>query len=94
MGFSVTNLLKIFSFQEDRRAESSVRASLKYLEVEATVAQVIQPKRSGRVYYKGSWWPARCEEEIILAPGEIVYVIGIQGITLIVSSSVESVLKS
>ncbi|MDF0553031.1 NfeD family protein [Kamptonema sp. UHCC 0994] len=52
---------------------------------EAIVDEPIYPRRSGRVYFQATWWPARCEQEITLEPGEIVYVVGIYNITLLVS---------
>lgn len=52
---------------------------------EAIVDEAIYPRRSGRVYFQATWWPARCEQEITLEPGEIVYVVGIYNITLLVS---------
>ncbi|MCC3603679.1 MAG: NfeD family protein [Microcoleus sp. PH2017_29_MFU_D_A] len=33
----------------------------------------------------GSWWPARCDRQITLTPGDTVYVIGVDSITLLVS---------
>lgn len=54
------------------------------LEGEAIVEQTIQPGKPGRVRFRGSWWPACCKQEIILVPGEMVYVVGRCNITLLV----------
>lgn len=57
---------------------------LSHLEKEAIVEQIIQPGKTGQVRYRGSWWLARCEQEIKLEPGEIVWVISRQNLTLLV----------
>lgn len=54
------------------------------LEGEAIVDEPIHPKRSGRVRFCGSWWSARCEEDITLLTGDIVHVISHENITLFV----------
>jgi len=64
----------------------SVKESFSYLEKEAIVDETIYPHRSGRVSFRGPWWPARCPREITLIPGEIVYVIGMYNITLLVET--------
>jgi membrane protein implicated in regulation of membrane protease activity len=53
---------------------------------EAVVSQEIGPNQKGRVCFRGSWWPASCEENIILQPGVMVKVVGIRDITLLVQS--------
>jgi len=53
-------------------------------EKEAIVDEEIRPNRTGRVYFQGSWWPARCQQNVTLAPGKICYVINICNITLFV----------
>ena len=70
--------------KESNPASKTPNPNLSYLEREAIVDQTIQPGRSGRVRFQASWWPARCEQEITLLPGEIVYVVGIHNITLLV----------
>ncbi|NJR66079.1 MAG: hypothetical protein HC772_13360 [Leptolyngbyaceae cyanobacterium CRU_2_3] len=50
----------------------------------AVVASTIQPYRTGRIKFQGSWWFARCDHDITLNPGETVHVIGRQNITLLV----------
>ncbi|MBD2101724.1 NfeD family protein [Leptolyngbya sp. FACHB-261] len=53
----------------------------------ATVDEIIRPGEVGRVQFQGSWWPARCEQDITLLPEQTVDVIGIRGITLLVERS-------
>lgn len=42
------------------------------------------PYNKGRVYFDCTWWPAKCDRPVVLLPGQVVRVLGIQGITLIV----------
>ena len=52
---------------------------------EAIVDEPIYARRTGRVYFQSSWWPARCDQEITLETGDIVYVVGIDNIALLVT---------
>ncbi|HEY9808950.1 MAG TPA: NfeD family protein [Halomicronema sp.] len=45
---------------------------------------IIGPNTKGRVRFQGTWWPAHCEHEIVLEPGQKVRVVGMNRITLIV----------
>ena len=52
---------------------------------QATVTEPILPGASGLVSYEGVLWKARCQiSDVSIAPGQIVHVIGRQGLTLIV----------
>ncbi|MDY6784636.1 MAG: NfeD family protein [Cyanobacteriota bacterium] len=53
---------------------------------EAVVDEEIRPQQRGRVEFRSSWWFARCQQDIILAPGERVKVIGLlsDSLTLLV----------
>jgi len=52
---------------------------------EATVSEtIVGPSREGRVYFRGTWWPARCEQFVTLKPGDTVQVIDMSNITLLV----------
>lgn len=51
---------------------------------EAIVTQTIVPGRKGQVKFQGSWWTARCSQDITLSPGKLVHVIDRQTITLYV----------
>ncbi|MEB3828670.1 NfeD family protein [Phormidium sp. CCY1219] len=51
----------------------------------AVVDEMIQgPYKPGRVHFRDSYWPASCHQEIVLGPGDLVRVVGIEGITLLV----------
>ncbi|MBD1850515.1 NfeD family protein [Leptolyngbya sp. FACHB-711] len=52
---------------------------------EATVTETIPPSGIGLVSYEGALWRARCQiSDISIAPGQMVYVVGRQGLTLMV----------
>lgn len=54
-------------------------------DVAAVVDEAISgPKSKGRVYFRGSWWPAKCEQAVCLEPGVQVKVVGMDKITLLV----------
>ena len=39
-----------------------------YSQGKATVSKEIRPHMPGRVYFQGTWWPARCESAACLLP--------------------------
>ena len=51
---------------------------------EAIVVDEIVPGRKGGVRFRGTWWSARCTQNIALVPGTIVSVVGRREITLFV----------
>ncbi|NJO74268.1 MAG: hypothetical protein HC833_11225 [Leptolyngbyaceae cyanobacterium RM1_406_9] len=51
---------------------------------EAVVGEVVQQGKIWRVKYEGTWWTARSVQPLILNPGDVVYVVGRQRITLII----------
>jgi hypothetical protein len=53
-------------------------------DLEAVVTMTIRPGKTGQVQFQGSWWNARCNLDITLAPGQIVYIIDRQDNTLYV----------
>lgn len=67
---------------------NSREAGLIGLEGQAIVEQTIQPDRPGRVKFKASWWSARCLETVTIPAGEMVDIVGVQGITLLVEPTV------
>ncbi|WP_293135118.1 NfeD family protein [Microcoleus sp. bin38.metabat.b11b12b14.051] len=52
----------------------------------AIVEEEIRPQQSGRVRFQSSWWPAKCDRQITLKPGDVVRVVGLDNITLIVEA--------
>ncbi|MBF2090799.1 MAG: NfeD family protein [Synechococcales cyanobacterium K44_A2020_017] len=44
----------------------------------------ILPGETGRVLYEGNSWPARCEDDVAIAPNQFVYVVGRRGNILLV----------
>ena len=59
-------------------------STIQALENEAVVDKPIPVGRSGRIFYQGSWWPARCTRPISLHSEAVVHVVGRQGLTLFV----------
>jgi membrane protein implicated in regulation of membrane protease activity len=54
-------------------------------DAEATVSEIIPKGGIGIVTYEGSLYKARCQiSDIVIMPGEVVQVVGRQGLTLIV----------
>lgn len=67
--------------------DTSVKASFDqypYSTGEAIVEEMIFIGQTGRVYYDGSSWPARCNYPTIVSPGTRVRVIGRKNITLLI----------
>lgn len=80
-------LFKLFSPESQGKDYSD--PNLKYLigrpgETGIVDEIILAPNRKGRVHFRGSYWPAYCDREMVLNPGEVVRVVGIDGITLIV----------
>lgn len=61
---------------------------MEWFQGEGVVSQTIYPNRKGRVYFRGTWWPAKCCDNSTLEPDEIVEVIGNdnESITLLVQA--------
>ncbi|HLO52208.1 MAG TPA: NfeD family protein [Kamptonema sp.] len=80
------NLATIFGIQATNTVSSSQKAVNPNFHEQAIVDEAIYPHSIGRVYFQATWWPARCEceHETIIKPGELVYVVGIENITLLV----------
>jgi membrane protein implicated in regulation of membrane protease activity len=74
----------LFSPQERQRADIQ-----KQLRSQARVHNQITPLECGRVYYQGTYWFGRCEDNNpdMIQPGEIVQVLRREGNTLIVYRS-------
>lgn len=59
-------------------------SNLEEIEKQAIVDEAIVPHLGGRVRFQSSWWPALCQQNITLLPGEIVYVVGRYNLILLV----------
>jgi membrane protein implicated in regulation of membrane protease activity len=66
---------------DSRKAETSLYGFTGKAKVSETI---VGPSREGRVYFRGTWWPARCEQLVTLKPGDPVQVIDMSNITLLV----------
>lgn len=62
----------------------TARTYLEEIGNQAIVDEAIVPHLGGRVRFQSSWWPALCQRNITLLPGEIVYVVGRHNLILLV----------
>ncbi len=81
----IGNLLQTF-FQPEDEPLNTPHPGLNPWQGIAIVEEAICPGVVGRVKFRGSWWPARCDQNAVLFPGGVVQVVGIQNITLLVKS--------
>ena len=51
---------------------------------EGIVTMKIQPGGIGQVQFRGTWWNARCNRDVTLFPGQVVFVMSRTGNTLYV----------
>jgi membrane protein implicated in regulation of membrane protease activity len=61
--------------------KSPITANFPYDNKEGVVAETIYPDRKGCIYSNGIYWSARCGDNTILEPGEIVYIERLENIT-------------
>jgi membrane protein implicated in regulation of membrane protease activity len=53
-------------------------------EYEGKIAEVVEPGKIWRVYYKATYWSARAQKQENLRSGDWVKVIGRQGLVLLI----------
>lgn len=58
-------------------------------QLQATVFDAIHPHKTGRVKFLGTWWKARCQQDILLRSNVTVHVVDRIGSTLIVEPIAE-----
>ena len=80
-------MLKIMRLLKWLFTDAPHRSLQQELDQEAIVIEVIRPGKQWRIHYSGSYWNARCYQTALLQPGDVVYVVGRQNITLIVEPS-------
>ncbi|MDJ1178969.1 NfeD family protein [Roseofilum sp. BLCC_M91] len=73
-------------FRNRKKSKSNSSCSMEWFQGERVVSQTIYPNRKGHVYFRGTWWPAKCCDNSTLEPDEIVEVIGNDNITLLVQA--------
>ena len=72
--FSLTKLLL-------PQRENTINTSFPYDNKEGVVAETIYPDRKGCVSSNGIYWTARCVDNIVLEPGDLVLVERLENIT-------------
>lgn len=89
---SFRELCRIFSLSLPKKSPSNRSKTNQRLDdidvnefdCEAIVEEIILPRKTGRIYFKGTSWPARCKQDITFKPDETVRVTHISNITLFV----------
>lgn len=66
--------------------ENAKTVKFPYDNKEGVVVETIYPDRHGSVYSNGIYWQARCSDNSILEPGEIVFIERLENITIWVKS--------
>lgn len=78
---------RLFSLQSSKTSfylpQGEVKPDDRY-QGEAIVEQAIALGKPGRVYFRGSWYPARCCHNVVMKVGQRVLAIGRSGIEIVV----------
>ncbi|NET34932.1 MAG: hypothetical protein F6K19_23390 [Cyanothece sp. SIO1E1] len=81
----LSSVFSALSFAKGYPTDSYNSSSrLDELQQVAVVSHEIYPGRVGRAKFQGSWWPVACDQDIYIAPGTRVAVVGRHNITLLV----------
>lgn len=83
-----------YLLQKENTQETGSSLITRKRNIEATVEEVVRQGYQWRVRYAGTWWFARCANNVVfnkltLNKGDIVYVVGRDNITLLVIPSLE-----
>ena len=78
------NLLSLIKNNSNNINKNSNQRFKNRFQGEGKIYETVFPEQKGRIYFKGSYWFARCNLDLILNPGDIVEVIDRQALTLIV----------
>jgi membrane protein implicated in regulation of membrane protease activity len=58
---------------------------------ESVISEVIKQGKNWWIYYQGSYWKAHCAQQVVLNPGDEVYVIDRQNTLLLITPTMSSV---
>ncbi len=75
------DLIKLPRLLFPTQTEDTVNKSFPYDNKEGIVAETIYPDRKGCVSSNGIYWTARCADNIVLEPGDVVFIERLDNIT-------------
>lgn len=85
------SLESLFQSSQQKHAKPTTTFDPATYGKESVVSEVIQQGKDWWIRYQGSYWKARCENSVILNPGDEVYVIGRHNTLLLITPAVSRV---